>query len=60
MDTAFTLSLEKEAILLKKYSRYMNELEDKEIKNIIKEFKKGSKEHIKLIKDLMIKLNLQG
>lgn len=60
MDTAFVLTLEREELLLGKYSRYLKEMENKELKNMVKEFKKGSKEHTKLVKDLMIKLNLQG
>ena len=60
MDTAFVLSLEREELLLGKYSRYLDEMENKELRNMVKEFKKGSREHTKSIKDLMIKLNLQG
>ncbi|SHK04641.1 hypothetical protein [Paramaledivibacter caminithermalis] len=60
MDIAFILSVDREELLLKKYSDYIKYISNKEIKNMIKEFKKTSKEHIKLIKDLTIKLNLQG
>ncbi len=60
MDTAFTLSLQREELLLKKYSEYIEQIENKELKNMVKNFKKVSKEHIKVIKDLMIKLNFKG
>lgn len=60
MDTAFTLSLQREELLLKKYSEYIDQIENKELKNMVKSFKKVSKEHIKVIKDLMIKLNFKG
>lgn len=60
MDIAFTLSVDREELLLKKYSEYMKQSTNKEVKSIVKELKKTSKEHIKLIKDLMIKVNLQG
>ncbi len=60
MDIAFTLALEREELLLKKYSSYMNEIENKETKNMVKEFKKCSKNHIRSIKDIMIKLNIKG
>ena len=60
MDTAFTLSLQREELLLKKYSEYVDQIENKELKNMVKNFKKVSKEHIKVIKDLMIKLNFKG
>ncbi|WP_432405308.1 hypothetical protein [Wukongibacter sp. M2B1] len=60
MDTAFVLSIEREELLQKKYLQYINEIDNKEIKNIVKELRKISREHVNLIKDLMIKLNLQG
>lgn len=60
MDTAFVLSIEREELLIKKYSRCMEEISNKELKNMIREFKSTSKEHVKLIKDIMIKLNLQN
>lgn len=60
MDTAFILSVEREELLLKKYSEAIEGLDNKELKKDIKEFKKTSKEHVKLIKDLMIQLNLKS
>lgn len=60
IDTAFILSVEREELLLKKYSRAIEDLDNKELKKDIKEFKKISKEHVKLVKDLMIELNLQS
>ena len=60
MDIAFTLSLQREELLLKKYSEYIDQIDNKELKNMVKNFKKVSKEHIKVIKDLMIKLNFKG
>lgn len=60
MDTTFVLSLEREEILSKKYLEYIDNIDNKDLKSMIKEFKKTSKEHIKLIKDIMVKLNLQG
>ena len=57
-DAAFILSVEREELLLKKYSQYIDMLDNKELKGMVKEFKKESREHIKLIKDLMIKLNI--
>lgn len=60
MDTAFIISVEREELLLKKYSEAIEGLDNKELKKDIKEFKKTSKEHVKLIKDLMIQLNLKS
>ncbi|MCT4605155.1 MAG: hypothetical protein N4A64_03475 [Marinisporobacter sp.] len=60
LDTAFNISIDREELLLKKYEDYEEVLEDQALKKMIKELKKTSKEHVKLMKDLMIKLNIQG
>lgn len=60
LDIAFKLSLDREELLIKKYKEYNEQLDNKELKSIMKEFKKGSREHVKLIKDMMIKLNLKN
>lgn len=60
LDTAFKLSLDREELLIKKYKEYNDQLDNKELKSIMKEFKKDSREHVKLIKDMMIKLNLKS
>ncbi|MCT4562842.1 MAG: hypothetical protein N4A68_00730 [Maledivibacter sp.] len=60
MDTAFILSVEHEELLLKKYTEAMDNIDNKRLKKEIKELKETSKEHVKLIKDLMIQLNLQS
>lgn len=55
----FRNSLDKEELLLKKYEDYYSMVKKKELKEILKEFKKTSQEHIKVMKDKMIKLKIQ-
>jgi len=59
LNLAFTLSQNREELLIKKYEDYYKQINNKEIKNAIKDFKKTSKEHLKLMKDLMANLNIQ-
>lgn len=59
MDTKLLMSIEREELLVKKYEEYDGQLDNKELKQMIKKFKKTSKEHLGLVKDLMIKLNLE-
>ncbi|TCO74962.1 hypothetical protein [Marinisporobacter balticus] len=60
LDIAFNLAIDQEELLLEKYRDYDHDLDNKELKTMMKELKITSKEHIKLMKDLMIKLNIQG
>jgi hypothetical protein len=60
MKIAFKQSLDREELLLKKYEYLDNEIRDKYLKDIIKEFRENCYEHIKLMKDKMIKLNLRS
>jgi hypothetical protein len=59
LDMVFRNSLDKEELLLKKYEDYYSMVKKKELKEILKEFKKTSQEHIKVMKDKMIKLKIQ-
>lgn len=60
----FLHSVEREELMLSKYDEYMDNGEgskkDTELHTILKEFKSDGKDHIKLLKDKMIKLNIQG
>jgi bacterioferritin (cytochrome b1) len=60
LSLAFHRSIVREDLLLKKYTQYYPQVKDKNIKNILKEFEQSSEEHIKLLKDKMIKLNIHG
>lgn len=59
MSIIFRNSLDKEELLLKKYENYYSIIKNKELKEIVKEFKKVSREHLNIMKDKMIKLKIQ-
>jgi len=59
MNMYFTLALNKEELLTKKYSLYDKKTKNKEVKALLKDLNKVSKEHIKLIIELMSNLNIQ-
>lgn len=59
MSIIFRNSLDKEELLLKKYENYYPIIKNKELKEIVKEFKKVSREHLNIMKDKMIKLKIQ-
>ncbi|MFZ5989819.1 MAG: hypothetical protein ACOYWZ_22210 [Bacillota bacterium] len=59
LTMVFNESLDREDLLLKKYDEYYAAIKDKELKNIIKEFTRNSEEHIKIMKDKMIALNIK-
>jgi len=59
LSIVFRNSLDKEELLTKKYDDYYSKIKNKEIREIIKEFRKTSQEHIKILKDKMIKLKIQ-
>lgn len=60
LSIAFKQSIDREELLLRKYDDYFPDIKDREIKETIEKFRKNSHEHIKLLKDKMIKLNIQG
>lgn len=59
LSIVFRNSIDKEELLLKKYEDYYFMIKDKELKEIVKEFRKTSQEHLKVMKDKMIKLKIQ-
>lgn len=59
LSIVFRNSIEKEELLLKKYEEYYEKLKNKDLKELIKEFRKTSREHVKVMKDKMIKLKIQ-
>lgn len=59
LSIIFNESIDREQLLLKKYDDICNKIKDKEIKNMIKEFSKNSREHIDILKDKMIALNIK-
>ena len=59
LSIIFRNSIDKEELLLKKYEDYYDKIKNKELKEVIKEFKKTSQEHLKIMKEKMIKLKIQ-
>lgn len=58
--TAFSHSIEREELLVTKYKYYIKELDDESLKNLMDEFKETSEQHLKLLKDKMIKLKIEN
>lgn len=59
LSIVFRNSIDKEELLLKKYDEYYDMIRNKELKEVIKEFRKTSQEHLKVMKEKMIKLKIQ-
>ena len=59
LSIVFRNSIDKEELLIKKYEEYYDAIKNKELKEVVKEFKKTSQEHLKVMKEKMIKLKIQ-
>lgn len=59
LSIVFRNSIDKEELLLRKYEDYYFAIKNNELKEVIKEFRKTSQEHLKVMKDKMIKLKIQ-
>ncbi|HYF75485.1 MAG TPA: hypothetical protein VD757_02755 [Candidatus Nitrosocosmicus sp.] len=59
LSIIFRNSIDKEELLIKKYEEYYDMIKNKELREVVKEFKKTSQEHLKVMKDKMIKLKIQ-
>lgn len=59
LSIVFRNSIDKEELLLKKYEEYYSHIKNKELKEVMKDFRKTSQEHLKVMKDKMIKLKIQ-
>lgn len=60
LNAAFTHSIGREELLIEKYSEYSPGVRDNELNDMLVEFIRESQEHIRMLKDKMIKLNIQG
>lgn len=64
LSIIFNHSVEREELMLEKYRQYFEINSDRkknpELCSILKEFEDKAREHIALLKDKMIKLNIQG
>lgn len=59
LSIIFRNSIEKEELLLRKYEDYYSKIKNRELREVVKEFGKTSQEHLKVMKDKMIKLKIQ-
>ena len=59
LSIVFRNSIDKEELLLKKYEEYYSKIKNKDLKQVVKEFSKTSQEHLKIMKEKMIKLKIQ-
>ena len=50
LSIIFRNSIDKEELLLKKYEEYYSNIRNKELKEVIKVFKRTSQEHLKVLK----------
>jgi rubrerythrin len=59
LSIVFRNSINKEELLQKKYEEYYDNIKNKDLKELIRAFKKTSQEHLKVMKEKMIKLKIQ-
>lgn len=60
LQIVFNQCIERETLLIKKCKKYSSEVKDKQVKNYLDEFKRNSEDHIRLLKDTILKLNLKN
>lgn len=59
LTTSFSSALDMEELLIRKCSHYVKELKDENLISVIMDMKKECQEHIKMMKDKMMKLNVK-
>ena len=64
LSILFYHSVEREELMLSKYAGYIENSVDRkknpELYSMLKEFDNDAREHVTMLKDKMIKLNIQG
>ena len=64
LSIIFFNAIQREELILCKYREYLEQIEDRkksrELYSLLKEFEDDAREHVTLLKDKMIKLNIQG
>ncbi len=60
MALAFRQAIDREELLIRKCDCYFPDLKDENLIDLINDFRDNAGEHIKQLKDKMIKLNIQG
>ena len=59
LTTSFSSSIDMEELLIRKCNHYYQDLKDENLKSLVMDIKKECQEHMKLLKDKMIKLNIK-
>ena len=59
LNLTFVKALNREELLIKKYSDYYKRCNDKETKKMLKNFYESSNYHIKLLRELMMNLDIK-
>lgn len=60
LTLVFKKSVDREELLCSKYQYYNRHIKSDETKDLLNDCEKLSRDHINLLKDEMIKLNIQG
>ena len=64
LSILFAHAIRREELSIEKYINYYDHIstkdKNKELPDLLKEYEKNAREHISLLKDKMIKLNIQG
>jgi hypothetical protein len=61
LSILFAHAIERESLLIKKYKGFATgNSKNAALKELLQEFEKEAMEHLKMLKDKMIKLNIQG
>lgn len=60
LNCTFAKALNREELLVKKLNDYYKQCENREMKKMLKTFYKTSNEHSKLLRELMMNLNIKS
>ena len=59
LTTSFSSAVDMEELLIRKCQHYSQDLKDENLISLITDLKKECQEHVKILKDKMIKLNVK-
>lgn len=61
LSMVFVRAIERESLLLKKYQEYIKDEEkNPDVKEMLKQFEKETGQHLTILRNKMVKLNIQG
>lgn len=59
INLAFRNSIDREEMLLRKYDDYFSTAKSEEMRDMLREFKKYSQDHIKMVKDKVMNFHMK-